>query len=145
MATELEIIQTYRTKIVGVTHENPDGKNRQALLKRLKPNQRLNLRREPENTYDRWAVAVFDPQGKQLGYLPSDDALIANHIDMGGYADAVVLQRTGGPTLVERVTGGGRSYGCNIEVRKYSPDYTVYNEVNKLDRAFKDQLAEAKR
>lgn len=75
MSTDNEISHTYRTKVVGVTHKNSDGKSRQMLVSRLKRNQVLSLVRELGNEFDKWAVAVLDTHGNQLVYLPAGDAL----------------------------------------------------------------------
>lgn len=43
-------------------------------LAELIPGEGLDLRREPENPYDRNAVAVYDGE-QHLGYVPRADAL----------------------------------------------------------------------
>ena len=37
---------------------------------RLRPGQRLALRREPDNRYDALAIELFGPEGHKLGYVP---------------------------------------------------------------------------
>lgn len=37
---------------------------------RLRPGQRLLLRRQPDNRYDALAIEVLGPEGHKLGYLP---------------------------------------------------------------------------
>ena len=37
---------------------------------RLRPGQRLTLRRQPENRYDTLAIEVLGPEGHKLGYVP---------------------------------------------------------------------------
>ena len=107
----------FRTKLVGVTHENQDGKNRQKLIKKLKPGQRLTLKREPNNQFDKDAIGVFGFSGDQLGYLPGGDTLLANHMDMGGEAYAVVYRVTGGPGILGFFfKTKAKSYGCVIDV-----------------------------
>lgn len=50
--------------------------------KQLKNQQRLQLQREPDNPYDRNAVAVYTLQQQKLGYLPKKHNLvIANLMD----------------------------------------------------------------
>jgi len=37
---------------------------------RLRPGQRLAIRRQPNNRYDALAIEVFGPEAQKLGYLP---------------------------------------------------------------------------
>jgi len=37
---------------------------------RLRPGQRLVLRRQPDNRYDALAIEVLGPEGHKLGYVP---------------------------------------------------------------------------
>jgi HIRAN domain len=76
--------QSFRTMIAGVTKQNTDGTDRQALIKALSLGEELRLVREPSNPYDRYAVAVLRASGEQLGYVPAGDRRLADHIDMGG-------------------------------------------------------------
>lgn len=55
-------------KVVGTTHENPDGTSRQEIIKHLTKFSKITLVREPNNEYDKNAVAVY-ANGKQIGYL----------------------------------------------------------------------------
>ena len=42
----------------------------EAVAGRLRPGQRLELRRQPENRYDALAIEVLGPEGRKLGYVP---------------------------------------------------------------------------
>ena len=42
----------------------------EAAAGRLRPGQRLALRRQPENRYDALAIEVLGPEGHRLGYVP---------------------------------------------------------------------------
>ena len=42
----------------------------EAAADRLRPGQRLALRRQPENRYDALAIEVLGPGGHKLGYVP---------------------------------------------------------------------------
>ena len=42
----------------------------EATADRLRPGQRLVLRRQPENLYDTLAIEVLGPEGHKLGYVP---------------------------------------------------------------------------
>lgn len=45
---------------------------------------RLELRREPTNRHDSWAIRVLDPGGDLLGYLPADvNEVLARMMDAG--------------------------------------------------------------
>lgn len=83
-------------KIVGVTHENDRGPNRQGLLSLLyddwwtegrEDEVGLELRREPDNPYDPGAVAVWvtHPESGKLGYISSKEAnkWVADVVDEG--------------------------------------------------------------
>ena len=89
------------TKIVGVTFEN-----RQNLLKKLKVDDKLQLIREPNNTYDKNAVAVYYGVN-QLGYIGAQLAkYIAHRMDAGTRYQCTVSAVTGGTD--------GNKYGANI-------------------------------
>ncbi len=89
------------SKIVGVTFEN-----RQNLIKELNVNEELKLVREPNNQFDKNAVAVYCGIN-QLGYIGARLAkVLAPRIDAG----------TKYQCFVSAVTGGddGAKYGANI-------------------------------
>lgn len=93
------------TKVVGVTFDGI-----QSILPRLHAGMPLRLIREPDNRYDRNAVAVWC-NGKKIGHLSRELAadiapLMDKGIDVGG--------------TIEQITGGGgKNYGCNIQVTIY--------------------------
>lgn len=41
-----------------------------AAVGRLRPGQRLALRRQPRHPYDALAIEVLEPEGRKLGYVP---------------------------------------------------------------------------
>ncbi len=111
--------QGFRTTIAGVTKQNRDGTDRQTLVKTLKPGEELKLVREPDNSYDKYAVAVYRSSGEQLGYVPAGDRRLADHIDSGGPVTAKVVKITGGPGILGLLFKPFRkSYGCVIEIIK---------------------------
>jgi hypothetical protein len=111
--------QKFKTKIRGVTYKNTDGTDRQELVKMLAQGEILRLVREPENPYDKWAIAVYNSEGKQLGYLPKGDLRLASHIDTGGIVSAKVLEITGGPGILGMFFKSFRKpYDCLIEITK---------------------------
>ena len=104
----------FYTKIVGVTFSNFDGTNRQDLIEEMEEAMDgeadapiLTLVRERGNPYDSNAVAVMDPQGRQLGYLSKEVAAsIATDIDQGTSYRAILRAITGG--------GVGEAFGVNV-------------------------------
>lgn len=95
----------YHSKLVGVTFEG-----RQDIIKMLTGDEYLRVRREPENEYDKKAVAVdvlIAEEWHPIGYIAKDkNSDIAASVDAGND----VLIRIAG------ITGGGKdkSKGVNI-------------------------------
>lgn len=112
----LENTKKFHTKLVGVTHQNPDGSSRQRLIREhCRSGQPIIVRPEPTNRYDSSAVAAYVAAGSeevQLGYF--DERLAAElsrFIIKGGRVSAWVTEVTGG--------GAGKpSLGVNVEVMK---------------------------
>ena len=98
-----------RTKVVGVTYRNDDGSDRQRIIARYcRAGTPLRLVREPGNSHDRNAVAVFVGK-RQIGYISSNLARdVARMLDEGATAEAVVTAVTGG--------GRGENHGVNIQI-----------------------------
>ena len=93
----------FMSKIAGVTHDY-----RQDLLPRLHRHDTLRLERQESNPYDSNAVAIYNPHGQQLGFVPKETAAgIASDIDAGKRFACFVWELTGG-------TRGHQTYGCNI-------------------------------
>jgi len=70
----------------------------------------LEAIREPENAYDRNAVALY-LGGRQVGYVPRGDAFeIARHMDKGLSVEVVCLQAR-----------GNRKSGAPIRISVYKP------------------------
>jgi hypothetical protein len=108
-------MNTFHTKLVGVTRKNIDGTNRQDVIEDLEEELAANgalelgLRREPHNPFDRNAVAVLAPDGRQLGYFSATVAeALAPVLDCGAAIEVVAVA----------VTGGGLThhYGVNVKV-----------------------------
>lgn len=79
-----QVVRSFYTKIVGVSHKNPDGSSRQKIIARCSVGERLRLVREPDNPHDSQAIAVVRESGEQLGYISSDVAFrLADEIDNG--------------------------------------------------------------
>ena len=56
-------------KVSGITYRNADGASRQDVARTLKTFDELTLQPEPDNPFDKHAVAVYTPAGLQVGYL----------------------------------------------------------------------------
>lgn len=87
--------RSFAKKVAGVTFDNPDGTNRQDLLKRAKNGQPVKLIWEKDNAYSRTAIAVYNKDGQQLGYLPEGHRLTAQV--KRGEVTAKIKEVTGGP------------------------------------------------
>ena len=117
---ERVMINSFFTKLAGVTYSN-EGANtesRQRIIHELSqrglldPGQELELRPDPQNRFDHQAVAVYGPDGRQIGFLPKE---VAHRI-------FYKLQSTGGyKAVVTTVTGGdaGFAYGINVRIEEY--------------------------
>jgi hypothetical protein len=141
--------QTFRTTIAGVTKQNPDGTDRQALVKTLRRGEAVRLVREPNNPYDKYAVAIFRTSGEQLGYIPAGNRRLADHIDMGGHVSARIVRIVGGSGLLGVFFKAFRKhYGCVIEISKggFNSEVLPYTgESRKIEDVIKTaQALEAK-
>ena len=102
-----KLIDTH-SKIAGVTKPNDRGNDIQKILAKLKPNTKLTLIREPNNSYDKNAIKIY-ATGKHIGYIKSDLAKkIAPLLDKGHKYQAVISEVTGGAS--------GKSFGCNYQI-----------------------------
>ena len=94
MAAEVQLI---RTKVAGVSHQNEDGSDRQELIRSREAGDHLFLVRDPDNEYDDHAVAVHHGIFGQIGFIGSNlSQEVAEHMDSGRKAYAVILTVTGG-------------------------------------------------
>ena len=102
-------MRSFFTKIVGVTFDNPNGTSRQNLIAELSNLPcSLSLKRQEDNPHDNNAVAGFDPNGRQLGFLSREVAIqVANLLDNGTKVQAQATQVTGGWPF---------NYGVNLKV-----------------------------
>lgn len=103
----LEFVKEFNTKLVGVTFKNDDGSSRQELLSLTAKGDNVFLIREPNNKYDKYAIAVKNNFDDQLGYLSSSDDL-ARFLDNGGVIDATV----------KTITVNDK-YGCIVHLKMY--------------------------
>jgi hypothetical protein len=97
----------FHTKVVGVTHDNDDGVNRQSILDNCKIDDFLMLTHTPIGP-DFNAVKVTRYNGEQLGYLSAEVAEeISLLLDRGMKIGATISDITGGYE-------DKRTKGCNI-------------------------------
>jgi single-stranded-DNA-specific exonuclease len=81
---------TYTVHVVGESHY-------QDAVRRCRKGDRLVLKREPENPYDKNAVAVLRENGDLIGYLARDNAeWVARVMDGGKRVEAKVKRIIGG-------------------------------------------------
>ena len=103
------------TKIVGVTFENGDGISRQQILEEIADDivhnglMKLHVLRDNENPHDANAIAVFDKEYRQIGFLSRDIAS-----QLAPMIDKQQIERM--ECEVTEVTGLGvdENYGLNI-------------------------------
>jgi hypothetical protein len=110
------------TKIAGVTFEH-----RQSVIATLEVGNRLELRRDPTNRYDRNAIMVITSTGKQAGFIPAVlAARLAPVMDTNCKAIAAdVLSITGDPS---------KGYSLGVMIQFTLPcDLPNPNEVEALD------------
>ncbi len=103
-------------KVIGVTKEG-----RQRIVRTCKIDEPVFLHREPDNPYDKDAIAVYvERKGilggtkyKQVGYIPHEEAVdVASWMDKGYMALAYIKYVVGGEQ--------GKSFGLRIiiEIRR---------------------------
>lgn len=110
----------FHTKVVGVSHDNPDGSSRQQLIrKHCKKGVMMMLVPEPDNTFDPNAVAVYVYKSKligksiraQIGYLKSD---VAKEFHTMTKVHAKIADVTGG-------TKDKATMGVNLQITGEKP------------------------
>ena len=110
----------FTTKVVEATYKNPDGINRQQIIKMCTTGEKIRLIREPNNPYDVCAIGVFRESGEQIGYLAKHVSAypeLAYHMDIGGEVSAkikkIIAERSG-------FLGLKKIYYCIVEIEKGS-------------------------
>jgi HIRAN domain len=118
-ATLSGMMQSYKVRLKGVSHNNMDGTNRQSILSRCKIGEEVKLVREPENPKDKAAVAVYW-RSEKLGYVPAGDKRLAIHMDAGFEVFAHIVAIEGGPSALGRLFRWRHptNYGCVIQIDK---------------------------
>jgi hypothetical protein len=122
-------VRHFHTKIVGVSHCNPDGSDRQGLIRECQVFETLDLDHEESNPHDPNAVRVLRKTGEQLGYLRAELAAEIVSKAKSGYRFVV---------FIKDITGGnrkGQSLGVNLLVIQAEPgvgDGPVKRYLNQL-------------
>jgi hypothetical protein len=128
--------RSFRTKVVGVTFQNPDGTKRQDIISKCKIGEHIFLKRDYENSNDQYAIAVLRETGEQIGFLSRDVAFrhegmndLAPHIDQGGEVTAKIVDLIGKditPGFWSKILGSKKTgRGCIIEIEVGSKLYQV--------------------
>lgn len=78
--------------IVGVSYPNKAGPTRRFELQLCTPGEVVELRPEPKNEFDEHAIAVFSCRGVQLGYLPSERAVLIGTLMRQGHTLSAIFQ-----------------------------------------------------
>lgn len=89
--------------IVGADYPNKRGPARRFAIAVCRPGDPIELRRELRNQFDEYAIAVFESDGVQLGYVRSERAAwLAPLLDRGEEVTAIFQEAT--------------AYGCAIRI-----------------------------
>ncbi|MFZ2878985.1 MAG: HIRAN domain-containing protein [Phototrophicaceae bacterium] len=116
-------VDTYDVHVVGVTFEG-----RQQVVQRIQVNDRLLLRREPQNRFDNNAIRVDTLDGLQVGFLAKDlCAQLAMRFDrLGIPVNATVTAHLGGDSP-------GYSHGLKIRFQLPAQSNTVAKSMPELE------------
>ncbi len=100
---EVNGLMVIYSKLAGVSFDD-----RQDNISQCKDCDKLDLMREPNNTYDKNAIRVED-KGRMLGYIPKVQAAsLAQYMDAGGDIAGC---------YIDRIIGGGTlNYGVTISI-----------------------------
>ena len=78
--------------VVGLPYPNKRGPGRRFEAELCTPGEAVELRPEPDNEHDRWAVAVFSCRGIQIGYVNAEKAQWIGGMIREGRDLAVIFQ-----------------------------------------------------
>jgi hypothetical protein len=93
--------------VVGVSYPNPDGSNRRFEIATLRPGDPVELRREPRNKHDPFAVGVWSERNIRLGYLSAERAPWIGAKLLDGLEVRAIFQEVSGTIAVIRARIGG--------------------------------------
>lgn len=133
---DAKVTRQFFNTVAGVSYRNPDGTPRQEIIRRaVRAGLRLRAQLEDDNPVDPCAVALFTPDGQQIGYLNAATAMdVRDHVARGRWVEITVADTTGGysdkPTM-----------GVNIHVTVYEiPSEPLHRTAD-----FRAQVAELER
>ena len=127
------------TRVVGVTFQNEKYRvNRQSIIKQLAGDERIFLKREPKNRFDKNAVAVLvqvKDKKKQIGYLKAELAGIVSEM----WKDYMFL------CFIHEINPGNREqdvpWGISLEIKKRRKK----NDLSKVSQKHKGQRSKQKK
>jgi HIRAN domain. len=94
--------------VVGARHKNADGSSREAEIEVCEPGEPVFLLPEPDNEFDRHAIAVFSCRDVQIGYVSAERAPRIGTL-IGANDVVAVFQRPGDGCAWIRVSFDGRT------------------------------------
>jgi hypothetical protein len=94
--------------VVGAAHKNPDGSDRAIEIEACTPGEQVLLRPEPENKFDKDAIAVWTVRGVQIGYIAAERAPRLA-LFMSEYEPVAVFQRPSEFGAWIRIAFGGQA------------------------------------
>ena len=108
--------RAFRTRVVGITFQNTDGTNRREIISKCKIGEEVLLKRDYDNSYDEYAIAVLRKTGEQIGFIAKHVAFrseamndLAPHMDQGGEVKAKIIALIAGECDLEiEVIGSDR-------------------------------------
>jgi hypothetical protein len=133
--------RTFLVSIRGESYNNDDGVSRQSIIRRMRTNEPVQLKADPTNQHDRWAVKVLAQSGEQIGWLPSD-ARDADALLKGEPIQAAVHAVYGGTSWLKRLIGK-KSVGVVLRITKGDPDWSRRAQLEDRAKKIDDQVSAA--
>lgn len=100
-------MRPFSLAIVGLPYPNKRGPDRRFEAAICVPGEPIELRPEPKNPHDRWAVAVFSCRGIQIGYVTAEKSQWIGGMIREGREMAVAWQGLTNNTAWVRVAFDG--------------------------------------
>lgn len=101
-------MQELTLAVVGIDFPNENGTNRRSEAMMTSPGAAVDLVPEPKNKHDPNAIAVFSPQGVQLGYVSAERApFVGLRIGRGEDVVAIFQGIDAGSAFIRVRFGGG--------------------------------------
>lgn len=127
------------TRVVGVKFKNEGYKvDRQSIIKKLIGDERVFLKREPKNRFDRNAVAVLvgvNDKRKQIGYLKAELAGIVSEM----WKDYMFL------CFIHEINPGDKEkdipWGISLEIKKRRKKH----DMSKMSKKHQSQRSKQKK